>query len=341
MSVDSPSAAVLKRPVSESGETGVGSQAGTSLGDRLRHRPIVVAVTGEDDGAAPVRVASVLEQRFGSAVSAVQVLDVSDIPAPLHSAFTFARELIGDAPYAEDARARRQQFSDWLGKPNEWPVHIAVGSVPYEILGYAERQDAALIVMGLRHHGVVDRVLRDETTVTVARRAHGAVLAVVPSLQGLPRRAIVGIDFGPASIRAARAALDVLVRPARTNTLVLRLVYVDRSGVDGAHEDTAGAALIKRLGVEAAFEQLVRELGAPPGVRVEFVTRHGSVAEELLGCADESRADLIAIGSLRLRQAPVRPRPARSAHPPSPRGSRRACSCLPNRPHRRPARPCP
>jgi len=299
MSVDSPSAAVLKRPVSESGETGVGSQAGTSLGDRLRHRPIVVAVTGEDDGAAPVRVASVLEQRFGSAVSAVQVLDVSDIPAPLHSAFTFARELIGDAPYAEDARARRQQFSDWLGKPNEWPVHIAVGSVPYEILGYAERQDAALIVMGLRHHGVVDRVLRDETTVTVARRAHGAVLAVVPSLQGLPRRAIVGIDFGPASIRAARAALDVLVRPARTNTLVLRLVYVDRSGVDGAHEDTAGAALIKRLGVEAAFEQLVRELGAPPGVRVEFVTRHGSVAEELLACADVSRADLIAIGSLR------------------------------------------
>jgi universal stress protein E len=299
MSVDSPSAAVLKRPVSESGETGVGSQAGTSLGDRLRHRPIVVAVTGEDDGAAPVRVASVLEQRFGSAVSAVQVLDVSDIPAPLHSAFTFARELIGDAPYAEDARARRQQFSDWLGKPNEWPVHIAVGSVPYEILGYAERQDAALIVMGLRHHGVVDRVLRDETTVTVARRAHGAVLAVVPSLQGLPRRAIVGIDFGPASIRAARAALDVLVRPAPTNTLVLRLVYVDRSGVDGAHEDTAGAALIKRLGVEAAFEQLVRELGAPPGVRVEFVTRHGSVAEELLACADVSRADLIAIGSLR------------------------------------------
>ena len=299
MSVDSPSAAVLKRPVSESGETGVGSQAGTSLGDRLRHRPIVVAVTGEDDGAAPVRVASVLEQRFGSAVSAVQVLDVSDIPAPLHSAFTFARELIGDAPYAEDARARRQQFSDWLGKPNEWPVHIAIGSVPYEILGYAERQDAALIVMGLRHHGVVDRVLRDETTVTVARRAHGAVLAVVPSLQRLPRRAIVGIDFGPASIRAARAALDVLVRPAPTNILVLRLVYVDRSGVDGAHEDTAGEALIKRLGVEAAFEQLVRELGAPPGVRVEFVTRHGSVAEELLACADESRADLIAIGSLR------------------------------------------
>jgi universal stress protein E len=299
MLVDAPSATGLKRPSREHAEAAAASQAGASLGERLRYRPIVVAVTGEADGATPVRVTAALEQRFGSVVSAVQVLDVSDLPNPLPAAFAFARELIGDVPYAEDARARRRQFGEWLGRPNEWPVHIAVGSAPYQILGYAERQQAALIVMGLRHHGVVDRVLRDETTLTVARRAHSVVLGVVPSLHGLPRRAIVGIDFGPASIRAARAALDVLACPAPTNTVVLRLVYVDRSGVDGAHADTAGEALIKHLGVEAAFEQLVRELAAPPGVRVEFVTRHGSVAEELLACADESRADLIAIGSLR------------------------------------------
>ena len=299
MSIESPSATRVNRPVSEPRETGVVLPVVESLGDRLRYRPIVVAVTGEAADAAPVCVASALEQRFGSVVSAVQVLDVSDLPNPLPAAFTFARELIGDVPYAEDARARRRQFGEWLGEPNEWPVYIAVGSAPYQILGYAERQQAALIVTGLRRHGVVDRVLRDETTLTVARRAHGVVLAVVPELQGLPRQAVVGIDFGPASVRAARAALDVLVRPAPANSLVLRLVYVDRSGMDGAHEDTAGEALIKHLGVGAAFEQLAAELGAPPGVRVEFVTRRGSVAEELLACADESRADLIAIGSLR------------------------------------------
>ena len=299
MSVDSLSATALDRRMSDPAEAEVAPQVAQTLGDRLRHRPIVVAVTGEADGAAPVRVASALQPLFGSSVSAVQVLDVSDLPNPLPAAFTFARELIGNVPYAEDARARRRQFGEWLGRPNEWPVHIAVGSAAYQILGHAERQQAALIVTGLRHHGLVDRVLHDETTLTVARRSHCAVLGVVPSLQGLPRRAIVGIDFGPASIRAARAALNVLVRPAPTNTLVLRLVYVDRSGVDGAHEDTAGEALIKHLGVEAALEQLVSELGAPPGVRVEFVTRHGPVAEQLLACADESRADLIAIGSLR------------------------------------------
>jgi len=271
-----------------------------SLGDQLRYCPIVVAVSGDPAGAAPVRVASALKARYGSRVSAIQVLDVSNLPlpTPLPAAFTFARNIIGDAPYAGDAEARRSQFSDWLGRPNDWPVHIAVGAPAYEILRYAESQGAALIVMGLRHHGVVDRILRDETTLTVARRARGAVLSVTPTLIGLPHRAIVGVDFGPASIRAARAALDVLGHRPSAETL-LRLVYVDRSGVEGRHEDTAGEALIRHLGVDSAFEQLTRELAAPPGVHVECVSRHGVPAAELLACADESRADLIAIGSLR------------------------------------------
>ena len=272
-----------------------------SLGDQLRCCPVVVAVSGDPSGAGPVCVASALGARYGSRVSAIQVLDVSDLPlpTPLPAAFTFARNIIGDEPYAEDAGARRRQFSDWLGRPNDWPVHIAVGAPASEILRYAEGQGAALIVMGLRHHGVVDRILRDETTLTVARRARGAVLGVTSTLIGLPHRAIVGVDFGPASIRAARAALDVLGhRPSAEGTM-LRLVYVDRSGVEGRREDTAGEALIKHRGVDSAFEQLVRELAAPPGVHVECVIRHGVPAAELLACADESRADLVAVGSLR------------------------------------------
>jgi nucleotide-binding universal stress UspA family protein len=272
-----------------------------SLGEELRYCPIVVAVSGEPDGAAPVRVAAALERRFGSRVSAVQVRDISNLPlpVPLPTAFTVARELIGDAPYRKDVEARREQFAEWLGAPNEWPVHVAVGSAAYEVLRYAEHEGAALIVMGLRRHGVVDRVLHDETTLTVARRARGVVLGVVPALQTLPRRALVGVDFGPASIRAARAALDVLATPGPGDPVLLRLVYVDRSGVEGVHEDTAGEALIKRLGIDAAFERLVEELQAPPGVHVECAVRHGVPAAELLSCADECRADLIAMGSLR------------------------------------------
>jgi nucleotide-binding universal stress UspA family protein len=277
------------------------SAAPISLGDELTFAPMVVAVSDGVEGTGPVRVASALQRRFGSRVSAIEVMDTSNLalPTPLPSAFTYARELIGDEPYVEDARARRSQFTAWLGEPNEWPVRIAVGTVAAEILRWAEHEGAALIVMGLRHHGLVDRVLRDETTLTVARRARAAVLGVTPTLPGLPRSAVVGVDFGPASIRAARAALDILDPGTPTSRSTLRLAYVDRTGLEGGREDTAGEAVIRDLGVAAAFERLVDELAAPPTVDVETVVRRGVVAHELLALVDESGADLIVVGSLR------------------------------------------
>jgi nucleotide-binding universal stress UspA family protein len=272
-----------------------------SLGEQLRRGALLVAVTGGADTPASVSVASALENRYAPAVSAVQVIDISDAPllAPLPSMFTLARDLIGDVPYAEDARARRRQFSELLGKPNEWPVHIGLGSPAQEILRCAEGNGAALIVMGLRRHGTVDRILRDETTLTVARRAHGAVLAVVPDTRGLPQTAVVGVDFGPASVRAARAALDVLARPAPGGAASLRLVYVDANGFSGGREAAAGEALIHRLGVKAAFELLIGELDAPSDVSVDWTVVEGAAGSALLKFAAECRADLIAVGSLR------------------------------------------
>ncbi len=170
------------------GAAAPGPSPNSSLGAQLSHGSVVVAAADGLEAAGPVRAARALEQRFGSAVSAIQVLDTSNmpLPGPLPSAFRIARELIGDAPYAEDAAALRQQFGEWTGEPNEWPVHIASGTPAYEILRYAARRGAALIVMGLRRHGFVDRMFRDETTLTVARRAHAAVLAIVPELHGAP-----------------------------------------------------------------------------------------------------------------------------------------------------------
>ena len=271
-----------------------------SLGDQLRSGQLLVAVTGGPDTAAPVAVAHALEQRYATTVSAIQVIDISaaPLPTPLPSAFALARKLIGDGPYEADARALREQFAELLGVPNAWPVNIALGTPVTEILRHAEAHGAALIVMGLRHHGTVDRLFRDETTLAVARHAHAPVLAVVPAMRGLPRRAVVGVDFGPASIRAARAALDVLARPVNRGSALLRLVYVDRGAGDAAREES-GERVIVRLGVKAAFEQLIRELDVPAEIHVDSTTLYGEPSVELMAFATESEADLIAVGSQR------------------------------------------
>jgi nucleotide-binding universal stress UspA family protein len=267
----------------------------------VKSNPIVVALSGEPDGAGPVRIAAALQRRVASRVLAVHVKDTSNLPLPfpLPTAFTYARELIGDAPYAADAQQLRQLCSDWLGTPNDWPVHISLGSATYEVLRFAEHEGAALIVLGLRWHGVVDRLLHDEMTLTVARRARATVLAVSPKLQRLPRRAIIGVDFGPASVKAARAALDILAAPAPGDPVSLRLVYVDGGHTEAMPDSLAGEMLVRRLGIKLAFERLVSELKVPPDIHVETVVRHGAPATELLACADESGADLIAVGSLR------------------------------------------
>jgi nucleotide-binding universal stress UspA family protein len=268
------------------------------LSDRLGTSPIVVAVSGDPDSAAPVRVAAALSTRYVSRVLALQVLDTSGMPAPLPYAVGIARDLVGDKPYEADVQARRQQFAQWLGTEVNWPVQVVVGTPASAILRYAASERAGLIVLGLRRHGIVGRVLRDETTLNVAQRAQCAVLGVVPALQGPLHHAIVGVDFGPASQRAARAALDVLAAGASPQQpAVLRLVYVDRDRV--MHENTSGEGVIARLGVEAAFQNLMRELPQPADVRIEPIVRHGEPAEELLAYAEEVGADVIAVGSLR------------------------------------------
>ena len=271
-----------------------------TLGTRLQHGRLLVAVSGAPDSAAPVVVAHALARRYAATVSAIQVLDISNaaLPGPLPAAFTAARELIGDAPYADDVRARREQFTTLLGEPNDWPVHVAVGTPAGEILRYAEAHDPALIIMGLRRHGVVDRMFRDETTLSVARRARAPVLGVVTGARGLPRTAVVGVDFGPAGVRAARAALALLDR-STTAPPSLYLVYVNARVDDESREETAGEAVVHRLGITAAFEQLVRELDPPSDVTMEWSVRTGQIAPELLAFAAEHRADLIAVGSLR------------------------------------------
>ena len=271
-----------------------------SLGDELRTGRLLVAVSGARDTAAPVIVAHALARRYGSEVSAIQVLDISDaaLPPPLTSVFTLARNVMSDEAYADDARARRQQFTDLLGEPNAWPVHIALGTPASEILREARARDAALIVMGLRRHGVVDRMLRDETTLTVARRARAMVFGVVPSARALPRTAVIGVDFGPASIRAARAALDVIQHSAGAPG-ALHLVYVDPRDTSAARDDTAGEGTIRRLGVRTAFERLIDELGAPSTVLVTSSMSFGRAGPELLAFATGVNADLIAVGSHR------------------------------------------
>jgi nucleotide-binding universal stress UspA family protein len=274
--------------------------AGRGVGwTHLRGRPILLAADGSTASLAASRVAAALADARGAVPHAVRAFDTTPvaIPAPVSTLLAAADALIGPVVHDPDVRAVRSELAGLLGRPVDWPVHVALGTPAGAIVRTAAEIGAALVVMGIRQHGALDRVVHDETTLNVMRAATCPVLGVTPSLTVLPRCAVVGVDFGAASLRAAAAALELL---ERGGTLVLAHVG------PVSHEEEPpgdGGGLVYALGVDAAFDRLVTDLAAPADVTVRRVRVEGEpgrhVAEELLATAAAHRADLIAVGSRR------------------------------------------
>jgi nucleotide-binding universal stress UspA family protein len=270
-------------------------------GDHVRGRPILLAADGSPASLAASRVAAALADGRGAVPHAVRAFDTTPVPIPIPvtTLISAADALIGPRVHDPDVRAVRSELAGLVGHAIDWPVHVALGTPAGVIVRTATEIGAAFVVMGIRRHGVLDRVVHDETTLNVMRAATCPVLGVTPALTGLPRCAVVGVDFGLASVRAARAALNLL---DRGGTLVLAYVEpvwrLAESPDDGEGEDVVYA-----LGVEAAFDRLVTDLVAPADVTVKRVRIDGEagrhVAEAIFATADAHRADLIAVGSRR------------------------------------------
>jgi nucleotide-binding universal stress UspA family protein len=260
-------------------------------------RPVLLATDGGPGARATVRVTAALAAERHAVPHVLRVLDISAyaVPAPLPSIIAAADALVGRDVRAPDRDAVRAELGQLLGRRPGWPVSTAIGSPARVIVDEATRLGAELVLMGIRRHDFAERVLRDETTLAVMRRSPCSVLGVAPSLHGLPLRAVVGIDFGRASVHAARAALSVLAPEGS-----LLLAFIQPPHADPAEGDE-GMAVVRELGVDAAFRRLVGELAPGRGVIVEPVVVRcmpgAGTAGELLALGDRVGADLLAVGS--------------------------------------------
>jgi nucleotide-binding universal stress UspA family protein len=176
---------------------------------------------------------------------------------------------------------------------DNWTRETVIGSPADEIARAAHARNADLIVMGLRAHAFLDRVFRDETALTVMRRAGAPVLAVTPLLSRLPRRIVVGIDFSRASIAAARAAMGLLDDDGE-----LLLAYV-APPVETRPEESKAYGGIYAEGLAGAFTRFRQELVSRSDITIDTLVLRGATPAELLSLAARSDADVIAVGSQR------------------------------------------
>ena len=261
----------------------------------LTGRAVLLATDGSPASVAAARLADGLARAHHAVIHVVSVVDTrsAPIPPPLDAAIAMTDAVAGTELHREQERAVRSELSGALGGPVSWPVRVMLGTPASAIMQEAHHIGAVLIVLGLRRHGRVDRVLHDETALNVMRAASCPVLGVVAELNDLPKKVVAAVDFSEGSLIAVRTGLAVLGEEAS-----LVLAYVQPTS--GFLMDE-GESRIHDYGVQAGFERVAAELSTQ-GVRFDHVVLHHapsqSLAQSLLDYADDIGGDLITAGSV-------------------------------------------
>lgn len=275
------SIAVVKNP----GRTATDHQASSV---RPLRPEILLATDGTPAALAATRIAAALADRWRVQPHVVTVLPP---PIPLDPLMTTLPAQFDPELGADEEIARQLAISSPCAAC--WTRETIVGSPADEITRVAQVRNSGLIVVGLRPHAFLDRVFRDETALTIMRRAAAPVLAITPLLKRLPHRIAVGIDFSRASIVAARAAMALLDDGGE-----LLLVYVEPP-VETRVEESKAYGVIYAEGLAGAFARLRQELVSHSTITIDTVVVRGTVPGELLSLAARAEADLIAVGSQR------------------------------------------
>jgi nucleotide-binding universal stress UspA family protein len=182
----------------------------------------------------------------------------------------------------------REQFAR-VGLIYDWPIEILRGDPAATIARIAEDSDASLIIMGLAKHGLIDRVLGEETVLRVLRLGTVPVLAVAPKFQQLPLRVLAGTDFTPSSARAVSLA-GRLMHPFGAMTVAH--VTVDNGDHRNAFNDNGVMNEIN-----CGFDRLLADAALPRSLTVVRRVWPGDPAKALLTASTKMKPDLIVVGS--------------------------------------------
>jgi nucleotide-binding universal stress UspA family protein len=242
---------------------------------------VMVATDGGRAAGSALRIAAAYAEAEGALIEVIAVVEpLSELPMPLPH-----RDELEQAHSRGMAERVRAQLRDVIG-PTSWPVHVRLGRPAPAIFEAATSRQASLVILGLDGR-------KPEGNSTAVELLHLADVPVLVAQDGkVPRTAVVGVDFRPSSLAAARASLR-LIGPSGT----LHLVHIQPS-LDFPAASVWDWSECYEGAVAVGFDRIIGQLGdAAATVTLRTHTRAGDPATELLAAADELDADLLAIGS--------------------------------------------
>jgi universal stress protein E len=259
------------------------------------HGPVLLATDGTGTSGAALVAARLVAERLGVPLEVVTVLEPQLISGPALGgvpAYSYLPE-VDDArkeTRLADIRAYVARFSAGAASP---AIHVRFGARAEEIAQVARERSATLVVVGAAPRQRMNHVVSGELAVRVLRASTVPVLAVPPAFATLPRNVVVAIDFSPASVRAAMAAL-LLVRDGGTLTLlhVLSPLLADAPLRDAQGRDPADT-------VQSLFGRVRTELRpfVPKDVTIETRMTIDLDGDGILNAVANDATDMVAIGT--------------------------------------------
>ena len=259
----------------------------------MRRGPVVLATDGMALGGAAVVAAELIAARLDLPLEVVTVLE----PTPIFSAAPDV--VVVSDPSIDEARrqACETTVTDYVcrfsGGARPPGVHVRFGGVAAEISRFAQERSATMVVLGSAPHRRFRHMASGDRAAQVLHSARCPVLSVPPSFTELPHTVIAALDFGPASVRAAQAALLVV---ADGGTVLLTHVLaplVHPAALSTVLENDPSAE------VHALFDRVREELVpfVPPNVKLETRLITDDAIEGIISSAAHAGADLVAVGT--------------------------------------------
>ena len=252
--------------------------------------PILVASEGAPASASAFSVAHMLAARATAEVHVVSALEPTNVVVPpLDVPLTAVRP---GATRVEERRARLELLArDASVEAALWPVEIVIGEPVPAIAEIAIERAAPLVVTGHTHHGVVERLVRRETPLAIARTAGVPVLAVPPTLTHLPHRVVVAVELGDAGARLHDVAGALF-----SDAVAVHLVHVRAPALPRHERDLRLEEETDDRAFERAFERARAGWRLPDDVSTATHVLMGRPADELLTFVRLVEADLLVVG---------------------------------------------
>lgn len=249
---------------------------------------LVFATNGSAEADAALRWASALSSREDLLLRVLTVLE--PLPALPAQSLGAAWPVTIELERGERILDRTRGELSLLGKPPSAVTSMLVGHPGPTIAQAAREWNAKYVVLGATRRNAFERFLIGDTVVRVMRHSAVPVIAAPAACSSLPRNGIVAVDFGEASIAAARSAAAVI------GNGMLHILHV-RPTIDLPATDPTAWSEVYDSGATSLLARLAEELGAShPDIQIDSTVLRGHVPTVLLDFADRVAADLIAVG---------------------------------------------